>query len=297
MSGKLINQETYDKALMEWKAELSRLLVNFKKLSIPVFEITNEPSGALPLSRQLGMEGMNTLDTELQYIFEQCEIKKPDVVSFVPKKIDVKNVKQTKLHILFSESGENEALIRSILDNNQPEIEFLNSIFGQTGYFVYLHYSNAIFRYSIGIATRLEKDFSSPWVDDDEFDEDYDYEEIEYDTRTPEELEAARIEADRKSKALDDRILAYAEELISNKKFALVKSKKQCIKFMGDVLGERLSSENANVRELIAQNALHLYEFEYLPREVAKLKDNDPREIADQLGITLPKVKKLLGMI
>lgn len=297
MSDKLINQETYDKALMEWKTELSHLLVSFKKLSIPVFEITIEPSGALPLSRQFEIQEVNAIDSELHYVLGQCEIKKPDVVSFVPTKIDVKNVKQTKLHILFSGPGTNEALIRAILDNTQPEIEFLNSIFGKTGYFVYLHYSNAIFRYSIGLATRLEKDFSSPWVDDDEFDEDYDYEEIEYDTRTPEELEAARIESDRQSKAQDDRILAYAEELITNKKFSLVKTKKQCIQFMRDLLGERISNENLNVIELVALKALHLYEFDYLPREVARLKENDPRQIADELGITLQRVKKLLTMI
>jgi hypothetical protein len=294
MSDKLINQENYEMALAQWNNDLGAMLSGFKSLSIPVFEIINEPPMALKISMHQKLVGKDTAEQDKKYILNQCELKTPDAISFVQKSIEVKHIKQTKIYAELYDLGMPEELKVSLLNVLNNEINFLNSIVGKTGYFVYLHYSNSIFRFNIGSPARFEIDLNSPWADDDEYD---DFEETEFTSKTPEELEAARIEADRKCKALDDRILSYAEELIGNKKFALVKSKKQCIQFMSDTLGERLSNENGNVIELIAQKALHLYEFEYLPREVAKLKDSDPREIADQLGITLPKVKKLLGMV
>lgn len=294
MSENLINNENYEKASQQWNDDLDILLMGLKKLCIPVFEIINEPSGALKIAVLQGLIGNCETQQDKNYILNQCNLKKPDVVGFIQKRIEVKHIKQTKFYTEMHGFEIDEEIKQSLLNVFSMEINFLNNIVGKTGYFVYLHYSNSIFRFNIGCPARFEIDLNSQWAEDEDFDG---FEESEYISRTPEELEAARIESDRLSKEINDRILSYANEFIGNKKFSLVKNKKQCIQFMRDALGERLSNENGNVIELIAQKALHLYEFEYLPTEVSKLKDKDPRDIADQLGITLPKVKKLLGML
>lgn len=113
-----------------------------------------------------------------------------------------------------------------------------------------------------------------------------------------EEERLEQFEYEKRQKEHEEFIAPYIEELSNHRELGLTKNKDQRYAVTKKFFGKRFNKIE-QYSEQIARAAIDKFEFEKLPELVKnlKLQQKTEKQISDELGVALPKIKKIYAIL
>ncbi|MEF9957560.1 MAG: hypothetical protein RR677_06050 [Acinetobacter sp.] len=275
----IIDDESYE----VWFNELKNNLNDFLTAS--------EATACYEISALNKIHNFLLIDDEKEDVVKNIKKSSPNCISYCAVVNYLNCFDDTEIFDIFSSSGLSKVEINKVLDGRIKVFEFLKG--KEIGYEVYLHYPSVTYKLETGYIPIFKK---KQGVEENN-DELFDYND-ELDETEEERLEREVYEKESEEKLA--KIENFAKELSGDKRLALTKNKDQRNALAKMFFKERLgSSWNEWDIDRIVVRAINIYELEVLPKLVSDLvkQSKTPKQISDELGISLSKAKKVLAVV
>lgn len=214
----------------------------------------------------------------------------PDTVFYENFSIKDGDFKKTKIFCTLNK-------LSRLIYNDEADSIFIEKIkfheeifdvfrYGVCGYKVYLIFSGRVFLLRLGMSGLFETDMycGEDEIDDEDYNEEDELlEQQEYERS----FEEARLECEK-----------YARELSQEKRLMIARNYEQRYAVAKDFFGDRISEIKVSI-DAVVREAVNIFELEVLPNLVKDLKEQGKtqKQVADGLGISLAKAKKIFAIV
>lgn len=225
-------------------------------------------------------------------LIESFNSKLPDTIFYRDFRVGAWSFESTRTFVTLDRllsAGRNISSEQIIKFANE-KIDFDRKIFDLlkheiAGYKVYLSYSGQVFLLNVGMAGGFDFDSADAAFDDD-FDD---------------ELEQDSLDADAFRASFEESYQIcekYARELCFEKRLMIAKNYEQRYSVAKDFFGERISEITVSI-DAVVKRAMNIFDLEVFPNLVKELKQQGktPKQIADELGVSLAKAKKVFAIV
>lgn len=228
-----------------------------------------------------------------EYIVKNIKKSPPCCISYCAFVNHLNSFDDTEISDLFL----NEEVIQLLVDRKKElikEFEFLKG--KEIGYEIYLHYPSVTYKFETGYIPTYKAKKHVEGNNDGLFD-------YYADLDDEEETEEDRLDREAYEKEMAEKLAkieSFAKDLCGDKRLSLTKNKDQRNALAKLFFKERLDSSWSewDIDRMVVR-AINIYELEMLPNQVADLvkQNKTPKQISEELGISLAKAKKVISVI
>lgn len=268
----IANDESYSIWRENLKAELNEYLTLSD--NIACFLILDEIENSICLSN-------NKVD-----IISNIKKNFPNCISYRAVVNNIQDFSFTRFFNALS-SEMNDEVINDFITQKKNEFDFL--IDKEIGYEIYLHYQSVTYKIETGYVSAFKL---SENIDLDDL-----FNDLEDENEQETEEERLEREAyEREEELRYEKMETLSRELSTDKRLALTRNRDQRKTIAKMFFGERIKEWEDWEIEQIVVRAVNIFELEILPSLVTTLinQNKTPKQISDELGISLAKAKKVI---